>query len=272
MSDINSLDEEDFPDSVSVGQLWSISWNKSHEKLIVIKKLFDVGFLACPVTCDKYFPGIGSPELKNNYVLPNLEFFYSYPLLDRYFGSIFPPVYFNKLACSKTEEELESIYNTSQDSKFLYTLNRSEPDFDSLEKIIDSYSSIKEERSFSYLREGIARKLRLENFLLENNISRRDSYLFASGEKPLDLEVFKKISINYGLDEANLVSEYKDPYEMEISSPWWKGAIIQLMEKMNISETEVRANLYNRICSPARSSSSEISEKLQSVIDELLDG
>lgn len=86
----DSLEFQELPENMEVGQVWGITWNASEEELVVIKKILDGSILACPVTYrDNFYPAIKIEPNSNYYVWPNIEFQYDYSLMDTYYGKFF---------------------------------------------------------------------------------------------------------------------------------------------------------------------------------------
>lgn len=262
---IKGLNHQDLPDAIRVGQVWSITWDGSDEILVVIKKILDQDFLACPVSFHKnYYPAIEIEGLSGYYAWPNIEFRYSYSLLDSYYGNFLESNKFSALATAQDEEKLNLIIKHLN----LSASDEEAPD-DFLEFILKNFGSLKEEILVYYVMQGtiLSDRNLLEEIL---EINSRDAVLVAEGSKGLSLEQIDKLSENLNINISYLLQSKKNSYEESLSMPWWKDAFRLVMEKLGITESEARGNAVRQLSLPARSEG-DLDSKILAYFDEILE-
>lgn len=260
------LVHQDLPEEIRVGQVWSITWDGSDEILVVIKKILDQDFLACPVTFhENYYPAIEIDGLSDFYVWPNIEFKYSYSLLDTYYGDFLEGDKFNALATAQNEEHLNKI------TEFLkLNISREEVPDTFLESILLAFGSLKEERCVYYVMQNTMLD---DARLLANSlgIQLRDAVLIAEGSVGLSLQQIDRLS--QSLEDINihfLLHSKKNSYEASLSLPWWKDAFRLVMEKLRITESEARGSAARQVSLPARSEG-DLDSKILAYFDEILE-
>lgn len=265
-ADKDNLEYQDLPKNIEVGQMWSVTWDGSEEKLIVIKKILDQKFLACPVTYENnFYPAIRVKDNSDYYVWPNIEFEYDYSLLDTYYGKYFEGKKFNALASSADEKTLDKIVE-------ILKLDISHEDAPEifLKDLLIEFESIKYKNLYFYIQRGSL----LENpQLLQEalNVEQYEATRIAEGSQGISREQVNSLSKHINVNAEYLVYPMKNKYEEELSSPLWKDAIRLVMEKFSIGELETRRNASLWLMRPARAEGS-IDSRILTYFNEALSG